>query len=202
MNGAHTALVPVSFLYGIDKVRESLEDEIVGSFIKKLIFNEICPTLDDQPEKEIEEFANEVIDRFKNPYLDHFLLSISLNSTSKFKTRVIPSILKYINVNKKLPKLLLFSLASQIAFNKGQRNGKQIPLKDDPSILAFYKNTWENNDIPMVVKSILKHVEFWGHDLTKIEGLDKVVTNYLINIENKGMSTALTDLVIGNNFTN
>lgn len=202
LNGAHTALVPVSFLYGIDKVRESLEDEIVGSFIKKLIFNEICPTLDDQPEKEIEEFANEVIDRFKNPYLDHFLLSISLNSTSKFKTRVIPSILKYINVNKKLPKLLLFSLASQIAFNKGQRNGKQIPLKDDPSILAFYKNTWENNDIPMVVKSILKHVEFWGHDLTKIEGLDKVVTNYLINIENKGMSTALTDLVIGNNFTN
>ena len=68
--------------------------------------------------------------------------------------------------------------------------------------MAFYKNTWENNDIPMVVKSILKHVEFWGHDLTKIEGLDKVVTNYLINIENKGMSTALTDLVIGNNFTN
>ena len=88
LNGAHTTLVPVGYLYGIDKVRESIEDEVVGTFLKDVIFNEICPTLD-LPEDELNQFANDVLDRFKNPYLEHELISIALNSTSKFKDQGI-----------------------------------------------------------------------------------------------------------------
>lgn len=195
LNGAHTSLVPVGYLYGIDKVRESLEDNVVGGFLKDVIFNEICPTLDLSKE-ELEQFSNDVLDRFRNPYLEHALMSISLNSTSKFKTRVLPSILEYIKRKKVLPKGLLFSLASLIAFYKGDRNGTPIELKDDQEVLGFYKNLWGNtNNASEVCQIVLSNVEFWGVDLTKFEGLQKEVTLYLNEILSKGMPTALENFV-------
>ena len=107
LNGAHTTLVPVGYLYGIEKVRESLEDDVVGTYLKEAIFNEICPTLD-LPEAELNQFANDVLDRFRNPYLEHALMSISLNSISKFKTRVLPSVIEFIKRKEALPKRLIF----------------------------------------------------------------------------------------------
>src|SRR4029079_5820471 len=94
LNGTHTALVPVAYLYGIDTVRESVEDPVIGTYLRDAIFHEIIPTLD-LPKEELEQFANEVIDRFRNPYIKHLLMSIALNSWSTFETRVLPSILEY-----------------------------------------------------------------------------------------------------------
>lgn len=195
LNGAHTSLVPVGYLYGIDKVRESLEDQVVGRFLKDVIFNEICPTLD-LPKEELEQFSNDVLDRFKNPYLEHALMSISLNSTSKFKTRVLPSILEYIKRKNALPKGLLFSLASLIAFYKGDRNGTPIELKDDQEVLDFFRNLWCNtNNTPEVCQIVLSNTEFWGVDLTQFEGLQKEVTVYLNEIINNGMKNTLENFI-------
>lgn len=195
LNGAHTSLVPVGYLYGIDKVRESLEDKVVGHFLKDVIFNEICPTLD-LPKEELEQFSNDVLDRFRNPYLEHALMSISLNSTSKFKTRVLPSILEYIKRKNALPKGLLFSLASLIAFYKGDRNGTPIELKDDQEVLDFFRNLWCNtNNTPEVCQIVLSNTEFWGVDLTQFEGLQKEVTLYLNEIINYGMKNALENFI-------
>tara|TARA_R110002126_G_scaffold291782_1_gene458029 strand:+ start:55733 stop:57163 length:1431 start_codon:yes stop_codon:yes gene_type:complete len=193
LNGAHTSLVPVGYLYGIDKVRESLEDEVVGGFLKDAIFEEICPTLD-LPEAELNQFANDVLDRFRNPYLEHALISISLNSTSKYKTRVLPSVLEYIKRKGELPNRLLFSLASLIAFYKGDRNGEAIPLKDDQSALDFFAKEWANNDVSALVEATLQNTEFWKEDLTKYDGLQDLVTEHLTNITEKGMQTALKEL--------
>jgi tagaturonate reductase len=193
LNGAHTCLVPVGYLYGIDKVRESLEDEVVGNFLKDAIFEEICPTLD-LPEAELNQFANDVLDRFRNPYLEHALLSISLNSTSKYKTRVLPSVLEFIKRKNTLPNRLLFSLASLIAFYKGDRNGEEIPLKDDQSALDFFANQWANNTIATIAKETLENSNFWGQDLTKYDGVLEAVTKHLENIQSKGMQTALKEL--------
>lgn len=190
LNGAHTSLVPVGYLYGIDKVRESLEDPVVGNFLKEAIFEEICPTLD-LPDEELKQFSNDVIDRFRNPYLEHALISISLNSTSKYKTRVLPSVLEYIKRKKALPKRLLFSLAALIAFYKGERNGEAIPLKDDASALEFFKAQWATNNVPAIVKATLQNTDFWGEDLTKYDGLTELVTKYLENIVNNGIETAI-----------
>ncbi|MEC3905432.1 tagaturonate reductase [Tamlana sp. 2201CG12-4] len=190
LNGAHTSLVPVGYLYGIDKVRESLEDEVVGGFLKDVIFEEICPTLD-LPETELNQFANDVLDRFRNPYLEHALISISLNSTSKYKTRVLPSVLEYIKRTDKLPQCLLFSLAALIAFYKGERNGEAIPLKDDQSALDFFREQWAIGDIATVAKATLQNTNFWGQDLTQYNGLLEEVTKNLENIVNSGMQTAL-----------
>jgi len=194
LNGAHTTLVPVGYLYGIDKVRESLEDEVVGTYLKQTIFDEIIPTLD-LPEAELNQFANDVLDRFRNPYLEHALMSISLNSTSKFKTRVLPSILEYIKRKNTLPKGLLFSLASLISFYKGNRNGELISLKDDQSALDFFKEQWNTNDLDGIVNLTLSNVEFWDEDLTKYEGLEAFVASCLKDIETNGMQKALKNFI-------
>ena len=193
LNGAHTTLVPVGYLYGIDKVRESLEDPVVGSFLKDAIFEEICPTLD-LPDEELKQFSNDVLDRFRNPYLEHALMSISLNSISKYKTRVLPSVLEFINSKNALPKRLLFSLAALIAFYKGDRNGEHIALKDDQKVLDFFAEQWVSNISHTVVKNVLANTDFWGCDLTEIKGMQELVANYLENILYKGMNEALTSL--------
>ncbi len=193
LNGAHTTLVPVGYLYGIDKVRESLEDPIVGSYLKDAIFDEICPTLD-LSEKELKQFSNDVLDRFRNPYLEHALMSISLNSISKYKTRVLPSVLEFINRKNTLPKRLLFSLAALIAFYRGKRNEEIIALKDNQNILDFFKIQWSSNNYDTIVKKVLSNSEFWGEDLSEYDGLQELVTSNLENIMVNGIQDALNSL--------
>lgn len=194
LNGAHTSLVPVSYLYGIDKVRESLEDQVVGKFIQDVIFEEICPTLD-LPEQELIQFSSAVLERFRNPYLEHDLISISLNSISKYKTRVLPSVLEYIKRKNALPKRLLFSLAALIAFYRGDRNGVNILLKDDQSVLDFFATQWVAFDVKAIAKATLQNVDFWGQDLTQFNGLLKEVTTSLNAITKHGMKEALNDFM-------
>lgn len=194
LNGAHTSLVPVSYLYGIDKVRESLEDHVVGKFIKDTIFEEICLTLD-LPEQELKQFSNAVLERFRNPYLEHDLISISLNSISKYKIRLLPSVLEYIRRENALPKRLLFSLAALIAFYRGDRNGVNIPLKDDQSVLDFFAAQWVAFDVKDTAKATLQNVDFWGQDLTQFNGLLEEVTTSLNAITKHGMKEALNDFM-------
>jgi len=194
LNGAHTALVPVGYLYGIDRVRESLEDVVVGKFLKEALFQNICPTLD-LPDEELKQFSSDVLDRFRNPYLEHELMSISLNSVSKYKTRVLPSVLEYIKRKNELPSHLLFSLAALIAFYKGERNGTAIALKDDANTLSFFKNQWKNNSISTVVNATLSNTAFWGTDLTTIKGLENEVAKHLESIIKNGMKATLNAFI-------
>lgn len=190
LNGAHTVLVPIGYLYGINKVRESIEDKTIGKYLTETIFDEISPTLD-LPEEELNQFANDVLNRFKNPYLEHELMSISLNSISKFKARVLPSILEYIKRNNRLPKRLLFSLAALIAFYKGDRDGEKILLNDNQEVLEFFNRQWKTNDLSLIVKATLQNISFWEVDLTQFDGFLETTTVNLEAIINKGMKTAL-----------
>ncbi|MBV1887990.1 MAG: tagaturonate reductase [Urechidicola sp.] len=195
LNGAHTSLVPVGYLYGIDKVRESLEDAVVGKFLQDALLKNICPTLD-LPKEELTQFTNDVMDRFRNPYLEHALMSISLNSISKFKTRVLPSVLEYVKRTNELPSHLLFSLASLIVFYKGERNGTPIALNDNQEVLDFFRNLWcEPFNTNEVVEITLKNVDFWGTDLTKILGFQSEVQKHLNAILSKGMKNALETFI-------
>ena len=195
LNGAHTSMVPVAYLYGIETVRESVEDKVIGQYVKDVIFNEICPTLD-LPEEELNSFANDVLDRFKNPYLVHALMSISLNSIAKFKTRVLPSILEYQKRRNCLPEKLVFSFASLIAFYKGEVNGQTIEMNDDQQVLDFMKTKWQAYDgnvvsLEVIVKAILSNEVFWGQDLTNVSGLAEKVVENLNDILSKGMKAVL-----------
>ncbi len=199
LNGAHTTMVPVAYLYGYDTVKESIEDEVVGRFVLQTIEEEIIPTLD-LPLEELRQFASDVIDRFRNPFIKHYLMSISLNAMSKFETRVLPSLLQYIERKHQLPKGLVFSLAALIQFYKGEREGEQIQLSDDAHILALFKGLWEKHDgtnegLHAIVVSVLGTEAIWQSDLNRVEGLAVAVTEALTAIETKGMKTALQELV-------
>ena len=120
LNGAHTSFVLGAYLAGQDIVRDCMEDEVICGFMNKTIYDEIIPTLT-LPKEELKSFAASVTERFKNPFIDHALLSISLNSTSKWKARVMPSLKGYIANTGKLPDCITASFAFYIAFYRGKQ---------------------------------------------------------------------------------
>lgn len=199
LNGAHTTMVPVSYLYGIDTVKETIEHEVLGKFVQRALYEEIIPTLD-LPKEELEYFAAAVLERFKNPFIKHYLMSISLNSMSKYETRVLPSMIEYYNRKKQLPKRLVFSLAALIEFYKGDRNGNKIAVSDNEDILDLYNKLWSNYDgseagIRKIVTGVLGYERNWKHDLNNIEGLTDMVAYYLGLIEKVGMKEALNEVM-------
>ncbi|MBB6324585.1 tagaturonate reductase [Algoriphagus iocasae] len=175
LNGGHTSMVPYAYLSGIRTVREAVEDPVIGKFMREVIFNEIIPTLD-MPKDELEKFANDVLERFANPFIHHELISIALNSIPKFKVRVLPSLLEYHKKNKTWPPLLVKSLAALLVFYKGEYHGETIPLKDDPAILEFFKKAWELSTTEETVNKLLSEYSYWGLDLSEIEGLPELVS--------------------------
>lgn len=185
LNGAHTAMVPFSLLYGNKLVMETVNGSFTGKFVNSVI-GEISETLD-MDKNEILAYTEEVMDRFKNPFIKHALADIALNSISKFKVRVLPSLLQYYNANKKLPTNLTFSLACLIQFYKGTWNNEALPVKDSPEVVEAFKNAWELGTLDSVVTEILTNTEFWGEDLTKIDGLAVALVFALNEIESNGI---------------
>ncbi|SDJ82978.1 tagaturonate reductase [Catalinimonas alkaloidigena] len=197
LNGAHTTMVPVAYLYGLRTVRESVEHDVVGSYIHQAIFEEIIPTLD-LPREELEEFANDVLERFRNPYIQHYLISIALNSTSKFETRVLPSLLTYQEQTGKLPQRLVFALAALIRFYKGDVDGESIDLKDDQDTLDLFGEIWKGWDgtdagLRQLVEIVLGYEKIWKQNLNEVPGLTDAVAGYVKAIDEKGMKSALEE---------
>jgi tagaturonate reductase len=151
LNGAHTSLVPYALLSGLDTVKSCMDDDTMKEHIRKCVFDEIIPTLD-LPRDELVDYANNVLIRFSNPYIKHYLSSIALNSVSKFKVRVLPSILEYNKRFGKLPETLTFAFAKLIEFYRTDMTN------DAPEIVAFMKTA--------SVKDILAKTEYWGTDLS------------------------------------
>ncbi len=194
LNGAHTSMVLGAFLAGQDIVRDCMKDDVIRGFMNKTVYEEIIPTLD-LPEQEVADFAEAVTDRFNNPFIDHALLAISLNSTSKWKARVMPSFKGYVEKYGKLPKCITASLAFYIAFYRGVRldgdgftglrGEEEYAIKDDRFILEFYYAHRED-DSRAITEAVLSNTEFWGEDLTRYDGLVEKVAADLQVIEEQG----------------
>jgi tagaturonate reductase len=191
LNGAHTAMVPFSLLYGNKLVMETVNGSFTGKFVNSVI-NEISTTLD-MDKKEILAYTEEVMDRFKNPFIKHALADIALNSISKFKVRVLPSLLGYYNANKKLPTNLTFSLACLIQLYKGTWNNEELPVKDSPEVVEAFKNAWQLGTLDLVVAKVLSNTEFWGEDLTNVKGLSEVLIVALKEIEANGIENGFAN---------
>lgn len=189
LNGTHTGIVPVAYLSGIDTVRESVEDEDVGRFAAELINDEIKPTIE-LPKDEMDAFANSVVERFKNPFIRHELMSIALNSTTKFRTRLLPTYNDYRRKFGKSPKHILFSLASLAVFYRGKRGDEDIKLADDPKFLEFWKEVWALTDFDAMAKKILGASDVWEQNLDEDDNA-ALVSGYLRDIVNNGERAAL-----------
>ena len=171
LNGAHTSMVLGAHLYGLKTVGECLKDEKVSALLRKCIFGEIIPAIGDTEDNR--KFGEAVLERFSNPFIKHMLLSIALNSVSKFRARVLPTILEYRDMFGSCPQGLTFSLAALIAFYRTD------DANDSQEIMDFMKTA--------PVEDILKREDYWGQDLSPLLG---DVKKWYELIETEGMSKA------------
>ena len=203
LNGAHTCFVPGAWLAGFDIVRDCMHDEVVRGFMNKMLDHEVIPTLSGElDEEDLRAFAAAVENRFDNPFIDHQLLSICLNSTAKWRARNMPSFLEYVEKNGKLPTCLTMSFAAYIAFysndvqeltDKGlvckRAKGNEYTVSDDRWVLEFY-NAHKNDSIPALVHAVMTNEQMWGQDLTKVPGFEEATVKNLTNIRENGALAA------------
>ncbi len=199
LNGSHTCLVPVSYLSGIDTVRETIEDKQLNQFVLDFIFNEVVPTIN-IPRDQMDSYANSVLERYGNPFVRHELMSIALNSVTKYKTRILPTVLQNLEDLKHFPDHALFSLAALIVFYRGKRGEEDIKLADDAWALDMFKELWADFDgskaaCGKIVQHVLSLKSHWEVDLTKYDGVLEFVTDCLYEITSTSMREALAKQV-------
>ena len=201
LNGAHTGFVLGAYLGGFDIVRDCMEDDNVRGFMNKMLYEEVVPILP-LAKEDAEGFAAAVQDRFNNPFVNHELMSISLNSTSKWRARCMPSFLEYIEKFGKLPQCLTMSFAAYIAFFSNdiqeltdaglvcrRPKGNTYTCSDDRWALEFY---WDhrNDSVEELVHAVMTNEQMWGQDLTQVPGFEAATVANLTKIRTEGAVAA------------
>ena len=196
LNGPHTVLSPVAYLSGVNIVRDACQHEVIGKYIHKVQFDELMQTLD-LPMEELEKFAGDVLERFDNPFVDHQVTSIMLNSFPKFQARDLPGVKTYLERKGELPKGLVFGLAAIITYYKGGKraDGAEITPNDDPKIIELLQQLWATGDTQKVADGVLAAEFIWQEDLNKVAGLNALVKQYLDLIQQVGMLEAVKTIL-------
>ena len=206
LNGAHTSFIMAAYLAGQNIVRDCMTDEVIHGFMNKTLYDEVIPTLD-LPKDDLMQFASDVTSRFNNPFVDHLLLSISLNSTSKWKARCMPSLLEYAKrKNGSIAPCLAFSFAAYIMFyhngtEKGENclkakrpNGDSYEIKDDDFVLDFYFDH-KDDDLDTLCDAVIDNEAFWDDSLKNLPGFSDEVKKYLHAIDSKGIYEAMKEVI-------
>jgi tagaturonate reductase len=208
LNGAHTMMALAAYLAGKSTVGECMADGLIRGYVKIAIAEEIIPTLD-LPKDDLLRFAAAVMERFANPHIKHYLLSIALNSTSKYRARVLPSVLEFRQRTGALPPRLCFALAALMSFYRGktlrdgvligERNGEEYRIVDDKPVQDFFFGVWRDyaslTDARTLVSRVLANTSLWGQDLNALPGMTDAVAGHLAAILDKGVAAALRTLV-------
>lgn len=180
LNGTHSVLAPVAFFAGIDIVRDACQHEEVGNYVRQVLFDELLPTLS-QPEGVSRIFAESVLERFQNPFVDHQVTSIMLNALSKYATRDLPPLKRYLASKGQLPAGLVRGLAAVIAYYRGgcRADGTPIVPNDTEENIEMMRRLWQQGNVRQVVGGVLGCERLWGEDLNAIPGLAEAVSAYL-----------------------
>lgn len=196
LNGPHTVLSPVSYLSGVNIVRDACNHPVLGKYIHKVQFEELMETLN-LPMDELRQFAADVLERFNNPYVDHQVTSIMLNSFPKFQARDLPGVKTYLERKGELPQGLVFGLAAIITYYKGgvREDGAEIVPNDDEKIMQLLRDLWATGDTQKVTDGVLSAEFIWGEDLHGVKGLAELVKKDLDLIQEKGMLEAVKTIL-------
>ena len=201
LNGAHTGFVPGAYLAGYDIVRDCMQDDVILGFMNRMLHEEVIPTLP-LDRQDLEAFAAAVQDRFNNPFINHELMSITLNSTSKWRARNMPSLLEYAQTAGKLPPCLAMSFAAYIAFYSSdiqalteqglvcrRPKGNEYTVSDDRWVLEFYYSRRGVSD-ETLVHDVMTNEKVWGQDLTLVPGFEQAAAENLRRIRTEGARAA------------
>ena len=206
LNGAHTASALAAYCAGIDTVTGMIEDPVVSRYLNRVMFEEIVPFVP-LPDAQRRSYAASIMERFGNTFIRHELISIALNSVSKWKVRVLPTVKDFARANGKAPANLAFSLAALLHFYRGranaageyvgERDGQTYPIKDDAAALAILDAAWKAFDPAnprAMVATVLGDGRLWGENLNPLADLAEQVAARLGRIEIVGMKAALAEL--------
>ena len=201
LNGAHTGFVLGAYLAGYDIVRDCMQDDVILGFMNRMLHEEVIPTLP-LDRQDLEAFAAAVQDRFNNPFINHELMSITLNSTSKWRARNMPSLLEYAQTAGKLPPCLAMSFAAYIAFYSSdiqalteqglvcrRPKGNEYTVSDDRWVLEFYYSRRGVSD-ETLVHDVMTNEKMWGQDLTLVPGFEQAAAENLRCIRTDGARAA------------
>ena len=196
LNGPHTVLSPVAFLAGVDIVRDACQHEVIGKFIHRVMFDELMETLN-LPKAELQKFAEDVLERFNNPFVDHQVTSIMLNSFPKYATRDLPGLKEYLKRKGSLPEGLVLGLAAIMVYYRGGKraDGVEIIPNDAPEIMSLLTQLWSEGSVENLVERVLGTTSIWGEDLNSIPLLAERVAYYIDKIQNQGMLQTVKELV-------
>jgi tagaturonate reductase len=205
LNGGHSMIALAGFLIGKRTVRDCMEDADFSTLLNRGLAEEIIPALD-LPADDLKAFAAAVHERFANPFLDHALLSIAMNATSKFRVRLIPTLKEYHRKTGHWPPLISFCLGALIAFSRGEEirdgalighvNGNEYRIEDEPSVLAAWQRAWEGDDAVLKrVQRMLSETALWDENLSVLPGLANIVAVHLGAILDNGMDGGLDRLL-------
>lgn len=207
LNGTHTLTCGIAFLAGYNTVQDTMEDEMTASFISDLMRNEIGPSIPFQiDEKTIKDFITKVLDRFRNPHINHLWKNITLNYTSKLRLRCIPLLVNYYRNNETVPRLFALGFAAYLYFMKavkqndkeffGEFDGALYLIEDEMAGKLF--SMWQKLPPKQLVKDILSNISLWDNDLTQLPGFEQAVTENLNSIIQTGMKPVLEKFYIKN----
>lgn len=195
LNGSHTALVPVAYLNGERAVRESVENKLLNQYLNHFIFEEVVPTID-LPKDEMDAFAKSVLERYRNPFIHHLLISIALNSMTKYKTRVLPTVLDF-DKQGKIAYHALFAFAAWIVFYRGKDlSGDIIALNDDQVFIDMFNNLWKNDSVTTIIAKVTQ-LEHWETNYLAKKDIQALLVKYVNWILNDGIEKALISLMEG-----
>lgn len=196
LNGPHTVLSPVAFLSGVNIVRDACQHDVIGKFIHRVMFDELMETLN-LPKEELKKFAEDVLERFNNPFVDHQVTSIMLNSFPKYATRDLPGVKEFLKRKAVLPEGLVLGLAAIMVYYKGGKraDGVEIVPNDAPEIMEMLTKLWNESSVENLVKTVLAAKSIWGEDLNTIPGFADRVAYYINKIQSVGMLQTVKDLI-------
>ena len=209
LNGTHTFSCGLAHLLGFKTVKDAMNDQDFSGYISRLMLEEIAPLVvsDQISMAEATVFVEQVIDRFKNPYIEHLWLNITMQYTSKMAMRTVPLVNKHYEVSRELPDCMALGFAAFIVFMRstkdaegrfrGEYNGQSYLIQDDKAILLH--NQWQENSFENRVAIILKDETIFGKDLTLYPGFVEAVQQYTMLIQKNGATTTLHSLVAKNN---
>ncbi|WP_317129688.1 tagaturonate reductase [Hymenobacter jejuensis] len=196
LNGTHTLSCGLAVLSGFETVRQGMEDDCVGTFISNLMLSDLLPGIPyPVDEKVAQRFGLQVMDRFRNPYMEHRWLAITMQYTTKMQMRNVPTLLHYYKRFNTVPHYVALGFAAYLLFMKGTQqreqtwygelNGETYPIQDEKA--GYFADLWSRLGAEEVVNTTLQNQALWGHDLSQLPGFAKRVSDNLLEMQQKGV---------------
>jgi tagaturonate reductase len=204
LNGTHTLSASLAYLAGFDIVKQGMEDKVFSSYVQHLMLTDIAKAIPYEIEKsEIDNFANKVLDRFRNPFLQHKWINITLQNTMKMKNRNMPVILRYQQLYNKSPKYMATGFAAYLLFMKavkkegnvyyGKRGDEYYPINDDQA--GYFYHLWNGDLSPdILIHQVLSNKDLWGEDISAFTSFREDVSEKLAEMLSHGVSKTINSI--------